>query len=293
MKQVVKKMHGLNTMAYVQLLSPVNFNYGLGTQYQAALYIFNMSAPNQLAFNIPTWQTDPLDTQYWLKRLYTKNTYTNTGLQPIIMETWTIYCRTDLRDGETIVSIANEGVQGVTTTSIVHMPYTSFAIGDSFRKHFKVMKVKRRILKPLQVKTVTNKVCKKYLRKPISRRVEGDSDYTHREGNIITLVRFYGIPTNWTNAANIGTNETGMSYVQVRGIQHRYLSYYRMDDVTPTTGVASNADFSVAGYANLAWIPTYLNVAQLRDNDGQASNGSVPVGIPVVKANPSVQPPPS
>lgn len=260
-KQVVKKMHGLNTYHSVIYLQPTSWNYETGTPYHAVSYIFNISSPADLLSNIPA-MVDTDDLQFYIKRLYSKSTFTNVSLHGVMMEVTTLVARNDIRVGQTINSIASTDVTGYTNgLGALQVPYASWALSDSFKKNFKILASKKRILKPGQLKTVTCKVQKSYLRKPVSANVEGDSiGYNYREGNIIKVVRFYGLPTNWLSSGI--DNGVGLTPVVVRAIQTRYASYYRMDDAKPDAQIAYPNQFTTSSASNNAtWNPTYATIA--------------------------------
>lgn len=289
-KQVVKKMHGLNTNVDVRYLTPATYNYGVGAPYATFNYYFNTSSPGNLRARIPALLDSP-DLQFYVKRMYTRNTFTNVSLQNVMVDITKLYARRDIRADVTLAEICNDEVVGTSavTVPLIQMPYVSFTVGDTFRKTFKVLSHKQRILKPLSTVTIKDRIQKSYLRKPINQDVEADTQYSTRRGNILTIVRFYGTPTNWTNSVGVGTNITGLTPVIIRGIQNTYTSYYRMDDAEPTALFTNNAGFTTVGVTgNTTWNPTY---AMLVANAGWPGNGSVPNNAPLVHAQGPITPP--
>lgn len=246
-------MHGINTQQSFIYLPPILISNVAGQPQQAAIQIFTLGNAASLNNNIPDFDGT---TQFYLKRLYTSATYTNVNHIPCVIEYNKMVCRRDLTTADNVTSFMNQDVQTNTTVFLsANTPWLSPFTGDTFRKSFKLITRKRMILTPGKCKTFHMGVQKNYLRKAISGEDEGSATYGLRKGNLIYLFRFYGMPVNYSDGSSINS-QTCLGPVNVRGLSHDYCSYYRMDDVEPTSTIGWTERQGIIT-SNIALLPSY------------------------------------
>lgn len=276
-------MHGLTTEQVVSPTSPINLNYGAGQPYSSAYYIFNPSSPVALNTMIPNLNTSQDgDSQFWIKRGYVKNMYTNVGMFPVYCQTTTLIARKDLNTS--LVVIANDDVQNLNVSglNLMAIPFLSWTVSDEFRKSFKVLKQKTTIMKSMATRTTITKLNPSYYRKAITGDIEGDLEYTFRRGNIVKVVKFTGIPCNWTSEGGGIINQNGLTPIQIRGFTHYYCSYRRMDDTQSFASVqTSNVDFTTTNVSpNISLNPTFMDAT-----DGRATSTNNVIQEPYVNTS--------
>lgn len=199
------------------------------------------------------------DTQYWLKRLYWKFTYNNVNHIPVYFDLYYVRARRDIANitDQTFINMANDDVS-VSPTSVyqpIQIPYTSPFTSDTWRKNWKIISHKRRLLLPMRPKTFYVKIKKSYLNRAICQETEGSTSYFSRRGDVMVHCRFTGIPVNYQPATE-SFQGVILGPIAVRGVLQQYASYYVMDDVTPTSIITQDYNLTLDAQ-NLALMPTY------------------------------------
>lgn len=252
-------MHGLNTNVVLESLPTISYNYGIGQPYIAQTHDAFMG-PNALGRYIQGFnEIQNARKEYFIKRFYKVDHYTNVGMQPIYMEVTRLVSRID--NDQAYYNDATNNVFGTTSTSpITLQPFGTWTISPTFRRNWKVMRQKRYILKPLQTKSVKTQVNRTWRTKSVTPNVEGDTSFVTRAGNNVTVIRFWGSIVNWTNSVGLGSNIPGLSPCMVRGMRQIYCSWTTMDDAQPDSWFSSTLGFTTIGTTgNTAGNPTYVN----------------------------------
>lgn len=263
-------MHGLNTKQIFDFINPTNLPSAAASPQAARTYIINPTFYGEMQTLLGTTFTG--DIQFWLKRYYWQMTFTNVNHIPVMMEIYKFRMRRDLSSNETVSGILNASVntnQGGSYAPL-ELPGISPFTGDDARKTFKILSKRRKVLQPMRQARVFVSMQRSWLRKAISADVEGSAQYNARKGSTLALVRFYGVPVNYEDTAAGSVQGTALGPIFVRGTYLRYASYYRMDDVTPTSDVT--IPFTIPLPANnVAFHPAYTNTVTLQDMIGTPS----------------------
>lgn len=244
-------MHGIQTYQHSRWFPQITANNDSSQTQLAQLRQDSNDTPITLTAHLNSAYFDG-DNQVFLKRNYSTQYLTNNSQFDIICETWWLRARRD-----TVLSlnaiIAEDAPPG-------NLPYISPTTGDNFRKIFKIIKSKTRVMRPARVyKTRTGSGL---LNKKITKDVDGDTTYTYRKGNIILFQRFYGVPVTFIDSTNPTIPNTCLGPMIVRGVFHDYVSYYTMDTTQPNTSATTEIPQTIGALANNnALLPTYVNVA--------------------------------
>lgn len=248
-KHVVKKMHGLNVCQAINTRR-IQQNVFSGDSQQSINSTYSIDSPGTLGYIIPDWNTAASDTQWYIKRLYRTVRWVNTGQFPVIWETYKIYVRKDIILVGTAAAddpweIAED--DGVSAT----IPYVSPFTGNTFQKQFKILSSRRKMIQPGA--SIKFKTYSRYngATRPINRAVEGDVRFSYRKGNRLTMCRVYGTPISYVPTSGPVTEpDTILSPIQMNGVDTEYVSWYRLDDVLPTSYVVNNLYTTVPGVHN-------------------------------------------
>lgn len=245
-------MHGLNVNQVTGYLPVFQQNNDSNQNQFAYTRYFTVDQPDILNTLIPVFNFNG-DTEHYIKRLYGIYHMVNCGMFPVICETVTCRARNDLRVGENILTkMEQDGVRR-------DIPYASMTTGSDFKKNFKVLRSRKFTMKPGIPYKYRVRGC--YAGgHPISYDKEGDDDYVHRKGNIIMVIKIYGIPLSCRLVNSASTQEAVLGSVIVRGTYQYYVSYYRMDDATPSTTITNYIPISIP-QDNVQGNPTLYNWA--------------------------------
>ncbi|QDJ95258.1 capsid protein [Capybara virus 26_cap1_2125] len=228
-------MHGLNTRQRVDTLTPQTQTMAFGQSQQALSYVMSVDAPGYLASGgmLNGLSVAP-ETQVYVKRCYGRAIISNNGIFPIMCESYLFKARFDLSNSLTVNGVMSQDGPNITD------PYVSPTTGDNFRKTFKILSSRTRILNP--GKTYTFKVPSQYSNatKYIMGDIEGNfANFNYRKGNIIRYLRFYGVPVLYGPTPD-AVPGTILSSIAVTGIFKGYVSYYTMDDATADSSAVNN-----------------------------------------------------
>lgn len=233
-KNVVKKMHGLNTF---QLTDSIRFlDSGLITGSQ--LTAFNYKTPDSpqiLGVVMPSLTTD--DQQTYLKRLYVKTTWYNRGPLPCKVRHVWVRCRRDISsDTGTDGTVALAVIMAKNAPSAANVAYVSNTTGEEFHRFFKILKTTDRIRRP--GRAWTTKVKSSISRsRPVTWSNNGNTTLYHfRKGNKLLITWITGMPFPREDEP-LSVQCTGP--YDVVAVDHHYCSFYNLDDVTPTSIVSS------------------------------------------------------
>lgn len=222
-------MHGLNTNQTVDWASPVTQPLVLGSNYPTAQFYYRIGG---LWLFEMLGLTPESNVQVWLKRAYENTTYWNVGQWNLILEEWTYIARLDQ-----II-----GVDATLASDLFPSVWASPHTGDDFRNQYKIIGRRKRVIKPTQSFSITTSVQRSWLRKPISADVEGNNTFWCRKGATVKHIRITGAPNIITPETTPFEDGTSWGPIMIRGVRKRYVSYYRMDDVDPTSTITNDTE---------------------------------------------------
>jgi len=244
-------MHGLNTVQQTNFITPISQQTTVSGNAGRYWNETSVDAPATLRNLLTTWSSTD---QYYIKRLYNTVYYTNVCLMPVMVDIWHLKLRKD-NDIDVLPSMAVGAPNPLS-------PYQSPMTGDLFRRQYKILKHKSKILYPQKLLRLTIKSSIPYRKAGlISSTMDGDLSYVHRANNKILMVSFSGIPINGVLAATPATDGTVISPFMVRGLVHQYISYYSLNDIQPTSSTIGTGLPLSYVEANTATNPTYAQVA--------------------------------
>lgn len=243
-KNTIKKMHGLNTVQFME-----NLQLPQGAIYNGNIEEDPISAhwfhicpdsPDQL-FSRQILLSSTPNRQFYFKRCY--STVSLTSMMPfnVYMQVIRLRVRHDIPND---YQGGNPGKFGEYTTikylseiaaplSIV--PFGSMTSGNLFQKNFKILSNKVKIFRPGATKRITVK--RRFGARPLTWSQDGDNNRAmFREGNQIAIVRFWGVPF-YPRPQVPADNYCETTPYMITGIEHGFYSYYNMDDAVPTTTV--------------------------------------------------------
>jgi len=250
-------MHGLNTNQRVTWLGPIQTNWD-GSQGQvASIFDSSPDSPNQLATIMPSdWNTQgDGDTQFYIKRNYTLNTITNCGPFPFMLETYWFRCKTDIDNSKypNITALLQDDAPSC------QLPYISPCTGNTFQKLMTIIKCKKRIINPGKSTTITTKGIIRS--RPITFDVQGDVGIRYRKGGTVMFSRIMGLPSIFMPPGTGPTFGSCLTPYQWNGITKQYLSYYTMNDITPTTTATTDIQSALPS-DNVFFAPIPCNMMQ-------------------------------
>lgn len=237
-KNVVKKMHGLNTVQTLEISdnTPLVNGYTAGSAITADYCHISPGSSFSLVTHIPQleMETNENDRQVYIKRGFATIYFTNQSPQNIYFQTLTLRARNDIpndygtgtghtMERTTLVSMMETGPG----TATVQDPYLSCTFGNFFQKNFKILKNKVKQVRPGKTWSVAASF--KPSNKPLTPQMLDQTRAVFRRGTIIKFFRVWGIPY-------FDPNESFHSVTPyiVSSVTKYYYSYYLMDDVIPS-----------------------------------------------------------
>lgn len=240
----MKKMHGLNVQQYVAARR-IQVNVQNADDQTASLLTFWIDNPGALGTIIPGFSGGPIREQVYIKRLYRRVMYMNTGQFPVMFEITHLVARKDiiLEGGATSSTVwAIASADGVNNS----IPYVSPFTGNTFLKQFKIIRQRRKIVYPSRAIKWNVTGCYAGRTRPIARNVEGDTRFAFRKYNRLVMVRVYGTPISYVSTdGSVATTMLGP--YTVNGIDREYVSWYDLDDTEPTNTLINNLYTQVPG----------------------------------------------
>lgn len=227
-KNVVKKMHALQTLQYPIFLDPIITQNTSGGSQNAFTRYYTPDDPNDIRNYFPGAAADE---EIFIKRLYEQLLFTNTGVYPVYVQYAYLRARNDTTSAINVI-IAQDA-------PAVNQPYVSFTTGHDLQKQFKIIKSNSFFMRP--AKTYKFKVKSIYANsnKPITKDVEGSTNYQHKRGNTILVLRFMGVPIGYLNSGDTARN-TCLGPMNIRGVSNTYISYHTMSSKTTTSGMVGS-----------------------------------------------------
>lgn len=270
----MKKLHGLNTHLTVQYVDPIKEpTTQAGDDMEAWTYTFHPALPSSLNTYIPGFSGSG-DLQHYLKRMYQTVTLNNTASFPLHVDIYKLYCRRDA--SQTLDFLIDVDVTSSTTSTwnLRTLQYAPISLGNEFRRTWKILSKKRKILNPMRPWTFKAGIQKGYLRHPITSELEGNNVYWARKGAIVTYLKIHGVPCNYDNYGNTPYFTNGISPMRLRGVISTYASWYTMADATPTSSVTQSIGTTNSiPFSMVAYNPSYVNAVNTATVDYQNGVG--------------------
>lgn len=223
----MKKMHGLNTAQDTFYVAPVTSTNlgGITNDQYGQISVTSPDSPASL--NTFLASQIPATEQFYIKRCYQKYFYQNNGTFPTYVQAWWFKCKKDIP--------SSKSVQSILSLDAVQPGYAFMSIttGEEARAMFKITKTKSKVLYPGKVMKFT--VSRYFGTRKVLQEVDMDTSFSYRRGNRILLLKWSGLPQRYTTedgpppAVYAGTC---LSPMQVNGVGHSYISYYKMNDIT-------------------------------------------------------------
>lgn len=230
-KNVVKKMHGLNKRQYVDFDS--YFNSGIeGGSQQASFAHISPDSPNNLEALVDTLVTNSLS-QTYIKRCTAHATLYNVGTLPVHVKVLYVRVRRDvaasagLDHSTALANILNFNASP--SVSYYNMPFVSNTSSDEFQKTFKMLRSTNRFLRPGRKMDITVK--RKFGNRVLNWVTDADNNQWYwRKGNRIAIWWIHGFPVSPFNAP---TESPGvLTGYHLTSMLKWYVSYYNMNDVS-------------------------------------------------------------
>lgn len=239
-RNVVKKMHGLQIRQGAEYAPLFWRSLASGSSAQATFNAYGVDDPVTLNYFLMYGESYD-NREYYVKRMYDVHTLTNHTPAPCYVEIIYLMARASMplngsyTDLATTVYVSmSQDVEGATDYPLV--PYLSPLVSPFFRKNFKIVKRKVRLLQPGIPRNFKLQCSKAILNKPIMKSVEGDNaNWVIRKGNRIMAIRVYGCPAPAIINTSSFQNETTLTSFTVSHMRRRYASWYNMDEARDRT----------------------------------------------------------
>lgn len=238
MQQVVKKMHGLNTIQAASFGPTFFRNLIVGQSTSKVYHFYTVDAPADLSGGLFNGESATSTKEFWVKRYYNVYHFVNTISIPCMMQVTKLLCRTSLPANNVNTDVAAAMTQYYTDTNaaqLISSPYLSNTTSPSLHKWFKILSDRTWVMKPGKVYKLKQNIQRGMRNRGLQRIVEGStSDYVLNKGSTVYFVQFYGVPYY---AANDASPYTTLGPVRVITLNKFYGSYYTMDDASDTNTV--------------------------------------------------------
>jgi len=220
-------MNGLQTKSDCFFDNGPQYN-GTSDNLRATIWWQTAESPQEYLDIITTGPNQ----EYWMRKITCTYRICNTGIYPVYVEAYTLWCRRDLDATENPVSEVSVGSVYSPT-----LPFQSCTTSDAFLKSFLIMKRRLKLLKPQQVLTV--RTVRKKWSGPVTQAVEGDNKFTLRRGSKCMLFRAWGGICSGPNTTSTYWG-CSLSPVQLGCVQQNQFQYYQIGVVNPaSTAVTS------------------------------------------------------
>lgn len=220
-------MHGLNKVQDI---------------YWDALALKELTNTNQYANTFEYHLADPVtlntlgiinngdNVEVFMKRINFWVRWYNFGSMPVYIQTTKLVQRKDIAATVSgtplsIMSIMQEDAP------LIHNPFISPTTGNAFQKQCKIIKMKTTLIPP--GKSYICKMKRRVRRSvPWTGRVQGNSSqYSVLKGEQTVVFRVWGYPCYSSENEDF----TELAHYRLQPLVYRYASWYRMDDVIPSS----------------------------------------------------------
>lgn len=225
-------MHGLQTFQAYKFLPPLQRGLDAGTSIGSLFEVYGVDDPASLVECLFRLDSD-VTREYWVKRHYKQLTLTNVFPTPMMCEfTWlrarqSIPVTTSWPDLSTAVYSITYDQNG---QAGVLFPWVSPWCGPVLHKWFKIVKTRKRIMKPGKPYFVKLQSSRSTRKRPMQLGTEGDyQTYNLMRGQKVLVIRPYGLPSLVAGGNEDYPNNTTLNEFCLSVAYRTYTSYYNMD----------------------------------------------------------------
>lgn len=229
---VVKKMHGLQTFQKYEYLAPLQRGLDAGSSIGTGFEVFGVDDPSTLVECLFKSETNTTR-EYYIKRHYIQLTLTNPFPTPMMCEFTWLRARqsipvsptwTDLPTAIYTIVYDQNGQGGQL------MPWISPYSGPTLHKWFKIIKTRKRIMKPGKPYFVKLQSSPSTRKRPLQVATEGDTQtYLLMRGQRVLIIRPYGLPSLVAGGNEDYPNNTTLNEWALSLTRRTYTSWYNMD----------------------------------------------------------------
>lgn len=136
---------------------------------------------------------------------------------------------------------------GVGAYPAINHPWGDFTTGTTFRRYFKILSNKRKIIRPGGIKTLHRKLFKPN-GKMFSGQVEGNNAITAYPGMYVTYIMFVTMPYCERAPVDGITTDVGSIETTCAVVHEQKITYHLIEDRNPTSQAQSSAGIVNSAY---------------------------------------------